>query len=269
MWFIRSLSQWANPTRLVLILAGFGPATCLIGADHRATPRESAAIFIGNVIPQVAVGGAWSTELQVMHSRFDDVPPAYTVRFLDEAGNDLALPVAGKGIVTSVSGTLQPRGAAFFELSGGPNTLVGVAVAESAASGEVVMNAVLTQRVSGRPDFQATLPSTDRFGTNFQFPFRNDGPFTTTVAFLSTANQAVTAIARDVDGNELCRTAWQMAAGQHQAFLVSDFDRLPCTAEARGVLEFVPSQSGAMIGFLFNDSGAFTTQLPFEISSDP
>lgn len=269
MVFVRSLSQWANLTSLALILAGFLPATRLMGADHAPASKDSASIFIGNLIPQVAVGGAWSTELQVMNSSFGDVPVSFTVRFLDETGNDLALPVVGTGMVSSVSGTLQPRGAAFFELSGGPDTLIAVAVAEPAISGGVVMNAVLTQRVEGRPDFQAAIPSTDRFGTNFQFPFRNDGPFTTTVAFLSTADQMVTAIARDVNGSEQCRAVWQMAEGQHESFLISDFERLPCTIDSRGVLEFVPDKSGVMIGFLFNDSGAFTTQLPFEISPDP
>jgi len=227
-------------------------------------------VFVGDVLPQIAVGGAWSTEIQLMNARFDDEAEPFTIRFLDENGNDLALPVVGQGTVTSVSGVVQPRGAVFFELAGGPITLVGVALAEAGTSGGVVMNAVLTQKVDGRPDFQASVPSTDRFGTNFQFPYRNDGPYTTTVAFVSNADQTLTAIARDSDGTELCRVGQQMTVGQHVSFLISDPAWLPCTADTKGVIEIVPAEggSGTMIAFLFNDQGAFTTQLPFEIGLD-
>jgi hypothetical protein len=254
--------------RLILIACLFAAAG--LGADGKSQPQDAAKIFIGNVLPQIAVGGAWSTEVQVMNSRFDDAAEPFAIRFLDESGNDLALPVVGLGMQTGVSGIVQPRGAAFFELAGGPATLVGFAVAESATLGGVVMNAVLTQKVDGRPDFQASVPSTDRFGTNFQFPYRNDGPYTTTAAFVSSTDQTVTAIARDSNGAELCRVERQMTLGQHVSFLLSDPAWLPCSADTQGVVEIVPAEgaSGAMIAFLFNDQGAFTTQLPFEIGPD-
>lgn len=240
------------------------------GGAVQSQPREAAKIFLGEVLPQIAVGGAWSTQIQVMNARFEDVAEPYTIRFLDEDGQDMLLPVVGQGMVSSVSGVVQPRGAAFIELAGGPTTLIGIALAESPTAGGVVMNAVLTQKIEGRPDFEASVPSTDRLGTNFQFPFRNDGPYTTTLAFFSNMDQTVTAIARDSEGIELCRVDRQLALRQHVAFLASDPDWLPCTADERGVIEIVPGEggSGSMISFLFNDQGAFTTQLPFEIGQD-
>jgi hypothetical protein len=254
--------------RLILIACFFAAAG--LAADGKSLPRDAAKVFIGDVLPQIAVGGSWSTEIQLMNARFDDVAEPFTIRFLDENGNDMALPVVGLGVRTSVSGVVQPRGVVFFELAGGPSTLVGIALAESGTPGGVVMNAVLTQKVDGRPDFQASVPSTDRFGTNFQFVYRNDGPYTTTVAFVSNSDQTVTAIARDSNGIELCRVGRQMSIGQHVSFLVSDPAWLPCTADTHGVIEIVPAEggSGTMIAFLFNDQGAFTTQLPFEISPD-
>ena len=255
--------------RVILVACLFAAAG--MGADGKSQPQDAAKVFIGNILPQIAVGGAWSTEIQLMNARFDDEAESYTIRFLDESGNEMTLPVVGQGMRTSVSGVVQPRGAVFFELAGGPNTLVGIALAESGTSGGVVMNAVLTQKVAGRPDFQASVPSTDRFGTNFQFPYRNDGPYTTTAAFVSNAAQTLTVIARDANGLELCRVGRQMTFGQHVSFLVSDPAWLPCTADRQGVIEIVPAEggSGTMIAFLFNDQGAFTTQLPFEISPDP
>lgn len=240
-------------------------AAVVLGADRA---RDIANVYIGDILPQIAVGGAWSTEIQLMNARFDDQAETFTIRFLDDSNNAMALPVVGQGMQSSISGVVQPRGALFFELAGGPTTIVGIALAESASVGGVVMNAVLTQKVDGRPDFQASVPSTDRFGSDFQFPFRNDGPYTTTVAFVSNSNQTLTAIARDAEGIELCRVGRQMTVGQHVSFLVSDPAWLPCSADRRGVIEIVPANgaSGSMIAFLFNDQGAFTTQLPFEIS---
>lgn len=250
--------------RLILLACLF--ASVVLGADGK---QDLAKIFIGDILPQIAVGGAWSTEIQLMNARFDDQAETFIVRFLDENGNPMSLPVVGQGMQSTISGVVQPRGALFFELAGGTTTIVGVALAESGTAGGVVMNAVLTQKVDGRPDFQASVPSTDRFGSNFQFPFRNDGPYTTTVAFVSNSNQTLTAIARDDEGIELCRVGRQMTAGQHVSFLVSDPAWLPCSGDRRGVIEIVPANgaSGAMIAFLFNDQGAFTTQLPFEIEA--
>lgn len=249
--------------RIVLTACLF--TAVVLGADRE---RDIANVYIGDILPQIAVGGAWSTEIQLMNARFDDQAETFTIHFLDESGNPMALPVVGQGMQSSISGVVQPRGALFFELAGGPTTIVGIALAESASVGGVVMNAVLTQKVDGRPDFQASVPSTDRFGSNFQFPFRNDGPYTTTVAFISNSNQTLTAIARDAEGIELCRVGRQMTVGQHVSFLVSDPAWLPCSADRHGVIEIVPANgaSGSMIAFLFNDQGAFTTQLPFEIS---
>lgn len=243
-------------------------AAGLAAESGSSASKNQATVFIGDVAPQIAAGAGWSTEIQVMHSRFEDSPESFTIRFFDDNGMDLSIPVVGLGVVTGVSGVLQPRGVAFFELDADPSTPLraGFAVIESTTIGGAVMNAVLTQKVDGRPDFQASVPSLDRNGTNFQFPFRNDGAFTTTVAFVSSVTQSIRAVARGVDGAELCSQTWQMGAGEHESFLASD--RLPCSADIRGVIEIVPDDSGAAIAFLFNDFGAFTTQLPFEIVPD-
>lgn len=239
----------------------------VVGAEAK---RDIANIYVGDILPQIAVGGAWSTEIHLMNTRFVDEDQAFTLRFMDETGAAMAVPVVGLGMQTSVSGTVGPRGVAFFELSGGPNTLVGFAVAESTSPGGVAMNAVLTQKVEGRPDFQASVPSTDQFGSNFQFPYRNDGPYTTTIAFVSHDDQPVVLVARDSNGTEICNTTRQMTVGQHVSFLVSDPGWLTCTAGQRGVIEIVPAEgsTGSAIAFLFNDQGAFTTVLPFEIDPD-
>ena len=55
-----------------------------------------------------------------------------------------------------------------------------------------------------------------------------------------------------------------MEEGDHTALILSDF--LPCTADRDGLIEITDDVIGVTaIAFLFNDFGAFTTQLPFEI----
>ena len=55
-----------------------------------------------------------------------------------------------------------------------------------------------------------------------------------------------------------------MAEGGHIAIVLSDI--LPCTAARDGLVEITDEEFGVTASaFLFNDSRAFTTQLPFEV----
>ena len=100
----------------IALLLSLCAAAGLPAENHSSEPKNQAAIFIGNVLPQIAAGSGWSTEIQVMHSRFEDVAEAFTINFYDNSGNALSIPVTGLGNapVPGVSGLLQPRGAAFF-----------------------------------------------------------------------------------------------------------------------------------------------------------
>lgn len=250
--------------RLILALVLVGS---LFGADNK---RESGNIPQGDVLPQVVAGGAWSTDIQLMHAHDEDFSQPFTIRFFGSTGLPLMMPVVGQGMTSVVMGFLQPRGSTLIQLAGGSATIAGYAILDTIEFRGVTMTAVLTQKVAGRPDFQASIPGLSQLGKNFQFPFRNDGPYTTTLAFVANAlffvavdRQSVLAIARDEQGIEMCRNTWTALDGSHEAFLLSD--RLPCSAGRRGVAEVIPSFAGTMIVFLFNDAGAFTTQLPYEI----
>lgn len=240
-------------------------ALCLSAAEP--TPRESGSFDTGELLPQIAAGGAWSTDIQLMHAHDVDIPQAFTLEFFNSNGTPLQMPVVGQGMQSVVVGILQPRGSTVIRLAGGANTLTGYAVLDTTQFRGVVMNAVLTQQVAGRPDFQASVPGLDDFQTDIQFPFRNDGPYTTTLAFVSGAGQTVTAIARGENGAEMCRSTWTATDGQHAGILLTD--RLSCTAGNRGVVQIVPQYWGGAIAFLFHDSGAFTTQLPYDICCRP
>ena len=60
--------------RLILVLV---VASSLFGADDK---RESGSIPEGDVLPQVVAGGAWSTDIQVMHAHDEDTPQPFTIQ---------------------------------------------------------------------------------------------------------------------------------------------------------------------------------------------
>ena len=180
------------------------------------------------------------------------------VRVLD--GNGSAL-----GTMSVIAAVVAFPSVDFYTLPAGGPLNVGYALIESSDFRAAMVNAVLTQQVPGRPDFQASVPSLDRTMDLMRFPFRNRRPFTTTVATASSfVGTDLTAIARDSSGLELCRNSFFMAEGDHTALILSDV--LPCTADRDGLVEITADFLGVTaIAFLFNDFGAFTTQIPFEI----
>lgn len=243
------------------LILGLVLASSLFAADEA---KEAVSIPDGVVIPQIAAGGAWSTDIQVMHADTRDIPLAFTVRFFDDFGSPLALPVVGVGMTAGVTGVVAARSSRLIEISGGQNTLSGYAVLD-APGAVTAMNAVLTQKVQGRPDFQASIPALSVLQRDIQFPFRNDGPYTTTVAAVGGSNQTITAVARDESGNAMCSITYASPANSHAGNLLTDL--LPCTEGQRGAVQVTASGTGgALIAFLFNDSGAFTTQIPYEIT---
>lgn len=232
----------------------------LFAADNL---KEAVSIQIGIVLPQIAAGGAWSTDIQVMHAGTVDLPIGFNLQFYDDFGQPLSVVVTGVGQTTGVTGVVAARASRLIEVRGGAMTLSGYAVLET--EGTAVMNAVLTQKVEGRPDFQASVPGISPLMKDIQIPFRNDGPYTTTVALYGASAQNVLVIARDESGAEMCRLSYSSPEDSHAGYLLTDL--LPCTDGQRGAVQFVASGlGGAGIAFLFNDSGAFTTQIPYQIT---
>ena len=250
---------------LILLLVTF--TTTLPATD---TPREkSATIEVGSVIPQIVQGGAWSTELQVVNTDDEGLPVPYIISFYKDGGLNMAVHVLdGNGISlgtqTTISNIVSYLGVDFYTLPHGGQTNIGYAVITAAGFNTVMVNAVLTQRVPGRPDFQASAPSLRSFMDTMRIPFKNTRPYTTSLAIADYfLGGVVTIIARDTTGAELCRTSFEMEQGDHRAIILSD--ALSCTAGRAGLIEINAQHGVAAIAFLFHDFGAFTTQLPFEV----
>src|SRR5690606_5737703 len=90
----RSLRMFRIALLLCLCAAAGLPAENL-----SSQPKNQAAIFVGNVLPQIAAGSGWSTGVQVMHSLLGDVPQGVTHQFFDHRRNPFSVPVTRPGAV--------------------------------------------------------------------------------------------------------------------------------------------------------------------------
>ena len=173
--------------------------------------KESGSIAEGSVLPQIVQGGAWATELQVVNTDDELRPIPYTISFFRDGGTRMDVRVldgngTDLGMKNIIAAVVAYPGVDFYTLPAGGPLNVGYAVIASSDFRAVMVNAVLTQQVPGRPDFQASVPSLSRSMDLMRFPFRNRRPFTTTVAIASSFFRSdLTAIARDTGGQELCR----------------------------------------------------------------
>ena len=230
---------------------------------------EVGSIPVGSVLPQIVQGGAWETELQVVNTD-KSRPVPYTISFFSNGGvpmNVRILDGDGRSLGTTniIAGVVAYPGVDFYTLPAGGKQNAGYAVIESSDFRSALINAVLTQHVPGRPDFQASVPSMDRTEDLLRIPFKNRRPYTTTLAIANSFSRSkLDVIARNTKGLELCRASFLMDEGDHMAIVLSD--TLPCTINQDGLLEVIADRFGVTaVAFLFNDFGAFTTQLPFDV----
>ena len=244
----------------------FGLLFVAFGWAQNPVVRGLGDVRGGLVIPRLAAGGAWEAEFQVF-SLSDRAQP-YILTFFDAAGEPMEVLLTDtRGQIVSEAdsfpGVLQAGGADILISPRARAFKVGYARVEVVDPTEIAVNVVLTQVVPGRPDFQASVPGIGRYSKRFRFPFRNRDRLTTSIAWVSEGDRSGAIIARGPSGSELCREEFAIAAGAHEAFILSE--RLPCTSSQEGTIEVETDEGGITpIAFLFNDFGTFTTQLPID-----
>lgn len=271
------------------------------------------------LLPIIVQGGAWETEIEIRNSsKSEDASYKLIFRSDDSRG----LHVRGGGLdgwVKRIEGSLKPLSVHTYTLSREhSNTTIeaeALIVRQKASQlprnehGEIVpgrdpywralISALITQHVVGRPPFQALLiPKTLRsnMGSNggrggddpsYSYRYRNDGPYTTAMAFGSLLgretesftnlddghNQSLYYLARayDEEGNQICSNGfapgWNIAGRDaNKTFLVRDL--LPCTAGRKGFINFSANSNPSSLslplaGFVsfqvlvFHDQGPF------------
>lgn len=226
------------------------------GAAERAIPVTASDV----VIPQVADGSGWKTTMTFINLRSTD--NQFEVLFFTDTGGDMNLTFPGVGTASSLRINLPPNQSLTVETAGVSGALSqGWAYLNTlSASIDVGSLTVFRQRVAGKPDFEAAVPTVSEFDKRFVMPFDNAQNFTTAVAISNSDLSAigVEATIRDENGNVLVRD--QIIIQKLSKAVVVLPARWGSTANRRGWVEFRSSGLGASaIGLRFNPDGAFTS----------
>jgi len=228
-----------------------------------AAPKEPKQLPAGwpyDTIAHVVDGGTWSTEIVL--ANLDSVESKYKLVFRGDDGRPLVFDVNGRPAASTYTGTIPANGTVTLSTPGTSSTLrSGSAVLDTLGTDEVGIMAIFRQRITGRPDFEATVIGGNGVEFNSLLPFDNVAGYVTGVAILNPSefsSLAITMQIRDEAGVLLRTVPLNLAAGTKQVFVVSE--RYPETAGKRGTLQFEDVLvSLSVLGFRFSPGGGFTT----------
>ena len=210
-------------------------------------------------ISQLAVGGGWSTTVEVINTTAAPAPAQLT--FAASDGTPLILPLSVSGTTTNSSQlqqTLPPNGRLVVNISGSDSAAVQIGSAHL-TSGIGVSGFV---RYSYAPLGQdAIVPLETRQAASYVFAFDNTEGAGTGVAVANSGSTAVTipVTAYDASGIPLATTTVALPAHGQTAFMLGD--RIRATLDTRGSVQFTTPAGGtiSVLGLRYPGSGAFTT----------
>ncbi|MEQ1948744.1 MAG: hypothetical protein ABL995_16260 [Bryobacteraceae bacterium] len=214
----------------------------------------------GGSIAHVTFGGGFNSVIYLVNTGTTSTP--FTLSFYDDAGNPLNASLFVLNPGTPASGTSITR-----TLGAGAMVAINVQPQGSTA---VTGSAVVTSagNVGGFEIFQwstfgqeATVPLETRSPNAFLLAFDDTNGLTTGVAFSnpSSTDATVPVTIRDVDGQILQQSSFNLAALGHTSYLLPS--RFLSTMERRGTIEFGVPAGGKLgvIGLRAKDDGTLTT----------
>jgi hypothetical protein len=144
-----------------------------VKAHSTQSVEPKVVVFAGDrVFPQVVDGGGWKTSFFLVN--LENHPVTFQILFFDDFGDDMFVSVGNLGSVRQVSVTLDTAGSTEFETTGfGSSLQQGWALLSQATNDTVGGMAIFRQRVSGRPDQEATVPIVSQFDSHFVLLFDN------------------------------------------------------------------------------------------------
>ncbi len=249
------LEVWADPTGLAVgtytssvTIAGV-PTGLTIPVTLRIVPND---LFI----PQVADGGGWNTVITLVNT--DSEPAPFTLKFWQQDGSPLRLPLEGNGTLSEYSDTI-PVGGTLVIRTTGSNPALSQGWAEILAQRAIGGMAVFRER-GGNGVSEAAVSAAQPQGKHFQLPFDNTNSFQTGLAVVNTSlsEADVTLNLRDENGAIISSDSIVLPAHGHDAMLLPG--RYPQLANRRGVIEFNSTNADlAAVGLRFSPGGSFTS----------
>lgn len=223
-----------------------------------AVQSPNVVVFTGDrVIPQFVDGGSWQTSITVVN--LENHSTEFDVLFFDDNGFDLAVPIAGQGVLKGVHVFLNTAASYTFETTGRNFDLTsGWALLSQTNNDSVGIFAIFRQAVPGRQVQEAVVPAVNQFSGHFVLPFDNT-VYSTGIALANPTTKPVVIpiTIRNEQGQVIDTRQLSLGAYSHTAFAMPD--RWSSTVGRRGVIEFVTSGFGVgALGLRFNGS-AFTS----------
>lgn len=241
------------------------------------------ALAQAEMVPQVAFGsspgGTWKTTI-IMVNRSLTAGGNVQLAFFDQQGAARPTPANGVTAATHLI-NLAPGGSARVVVEDDAAALA-VGWVRMTPPAQVVLSgqAILRQKVAGRPDFETIVPfagapdavqclvpfNPAATTATMLYPFDNTAEFVSSVALANygASDIAVTVEAVDEGGVSMMSVQVQLKKGNHMAFRTDE--QFPILSGRKGVLRFTaPKYALGIQAFLFNHGGAFTTVLPIQM----
>lgn len=196
-------------------------------------------------LPQFAYGGGWATALYLANT--SDAATTATVRFVDQSGGSLTVPIVGVGSQSEWSGDLPALGTVALETGSSGDLAQGWAEADLPSG--VLGYGIFRQSVEGRADQEALIPLAVA-STNPATVVYDDISLTTALAVAnpSTASVDVTFTAYRNDGTQIGSSVLTLAARAKLAVNLKTISGLEGVAGTRGWVKI--STQGTAISVL-------------------
>jgi hypothetical protein len=235
-------------------------AACAISSPLRAQSFPA-----GGIGAHFADGGGWTTTLLL--TNFGNTNNPVRVSFFGTNGNSLSVTYNVDGATTTNTDSsrdfdLKPSQTVRLVTAGASSAVATgwVNVHGVGANRPVTGTVVFRQTVSGRPDYEASIPLDYIGKSSLLLQYDNSSGLNSAIALVNAAagRSTITITAWDETGKSLGENVVDLSAMNQVSFVLSE--RLPTTAGQRGFLWIRSTMPGvAALGLRFNKTGAFTT----------
>ncbi len=234
----------------------FGLGIRANGAAFTSIDALSGVTSATKTIPHIADGGGWKTTFLLVCT--DSHASNFTLKFWDEQGNPLTLPLGADGTVASLTGTIQPGELRVVKTANTAAQLTTGWAELSGLTGAIGGTAIFALQSPGHSDSEAAVPFSTAASTNLFMPYDYSPGYSTAIAFTNTGSTAalVTATFTD-DGGHLKGTGQiTVPAHGHNSAILGGL--APAIVGTRGTVALVSNVAIFGLGIRAN-GGAFTS----------
>ncbi len=213
------------------------------------------------VIPQIADGGGWQTTLVLSNTSAGTTSASVTF-FQESGGGATTAWNLAFNEVSSTQNISLPSGGVLIIHSADTANLTTVGWAQVSGDPAIVVYAVFTQIVTGRPNQDCTVLASAT-SSRVLMPYDNTNGFATSMAIANTGltAQTITVATKNSSGSTVTQTSITLPPQGHTSFAVPT--QYTVTGGASGMAEFTSTGTISVIAIRFNPSGSFTTAPAF------